>query len=324
MGGFFAEYTRREKQFWSEVRHTDNEVGGGKYGYQELLADCRELTGAYPFVTVHTIGHSVLGKPIVALRCGTGARSIHMNGAFHANEWITSALLMRFVADYAASCAEGRSICGEMAARLHEETTLWAVPMVNPDGVELAQQGALPAHPFYSQLMAWNEGRESFADWKANARGVDLNDQFPAHWEEECQRREVQGPGPRDYPGPYPLSEPEAMAMANLTTAQRFDLTVALHTQGEEIYWNYRGYEPKESEQLAERLGLVSGYKPVKLTGSDAGYKDWFIQRFRRPGFTIEAGRGENPLPPQQLPAIYESVKPLLVEALSLHRAREL
>jgi g-D-glutamyl-meso-diaminopimelate peptidase len=66
------------------------------------------------------------------------------------------------------------------------------------------------------------------------------------------------------------------------------------------------------------RLGRASGYEPVKLSGSDAGYKDWFIQHFRRPGFTVEAGYGENPLPMSKFDAIYVELQPLLLEALRL------
>lgn len=69
---------------------------------------------------------------------------------------------------------------------------------------------------------------------------------------------------------------------------------------------------------MAWKLGQVSGYQPVKLTGSDAGYKDWFIQQFRRPGFTVEAGYGENPLPMSQFDRIYVELQPLLLEALRL------
>lgn len=291
-----------------------------RYGYGELAADCTRLVQAYPFISVHIIGHSVLGRPILALKCGNGARKVHMNGSFHANEWITSALLVRFAHDYASSCVSEGDISGEQACSLYRETTLWLVPMVNPDGVQLALDGLGAGHPFKAQLLEWNGGSLQFDQWKANARGVDLNDQFPAHWEEERLRRGIAGPGPRDYPGPYPLSEPEAAAMANFTESKQFDTVIALHTQGEEIYWNYRGYEPAYSEQLANRLGLASGYKPIKLSGSDAGYKDWFIERFRRPGFTVEAGLGSNPLPVEQFDSIYKAVQPLLVETLRLHR----
>lgn len=274
--------------------------------------------GSYPFVSAFVIGNSVMGRPLLALRCGSGPRQIHMNGSFHANEWITSALLMRFQADLAAAYCSGDPIAGQQVQHLCREVTLWTVPMVNPDGVELVQRGNSPSHPWCRQLNEWNGGSDDFSGWKANIRGVDLNDQFPAFWDEERRRRGVRGPGPRDYPGPSPLSEPEAYAMASFTEAIRFDAVLALHTQGREIYWNYRDFEPAEAELLAKRLGQASNYKPVKLAGSDAGYKDWFIQQFRKPGFTVEAGYGENPLPMSKFDQIYVELQPLLVEALRL------
>jgi g-D-glutamyl-meso-diaminopimelate peptidase len=214
------------------------------YSHHDLLEGVRQLTGRYSFVSAHVIGESIMGKPIVALRCGSGPRRIHINGSFHANEWITSALLMRFVADLSASYCNNGLIGGQQVDELCKQVTLWTVPMVNPDGVELVQRGASPAlHPFHKHLIEWNGGSNDFSGWKANIRGVDLNDQFPAYWEEECKRRGIEGPGPRDFPGPYPLSEPEAHAMAHFTETIGFDAVVALHTQGREIYWNYRDYE---------------------------------------------------------------------------------
>jgi len=51
----------------------------------------------------------------------------------------------------------------------------------------------------------------------------------------------------------------------------------------------------------------VSGYllTEVPFNSSFAGYKDWFIQNYNRPGYTIEAGIGENPLPISQFNDIY-------------------
>jgi g-D-glutamyl-meso-diaminopimelate peptidase len=145
---------------------------------------------------------------------------------------------------------------------------------------------------------------------------VDLNDQFPAYWEEERLRRNVSKPGPMNYSGDKPLSEPEAIAIANFTLKHSFALVLSLHTQGEEIYWNYRGYEPLEAKQIADKFAEASGYRTVYLTESDAGYKDWFIQQFSRPGFTIELGNGKNPLPFGQLEDIYEKASKILLLGL--------
>ena len=287
-----------------------------EYGPRELYADLNQLASAYPHLQVGMIGRSVLGRPLPCIRIGDGQKRMHVNASFHANEWITSLLAMTFAEDYARAIARGEALRGVDSRALADCVQLWIVPMVNPDGVEIAQEGIWPGHPYYAELLQWNRHSHRFFRWKANIRGVDLNDQFPAHWEEECARRGTEGPSSRDYPGRAPLSEPEAAAMAAHAAHMDFDLAIALHTQGQEIYWNYRDFEPAEAERLAARLGMASGYRPVKLSGSDAGFKDWFIQQYRKPGFTIEAGIGVNPLPLEQFADLYDEVAPLLLEAM--------
>ncbi len=288
------------------------------YGYDKMIVDLNRLCSANPFLQLSYIGESVMGKPIPAIQIGTGDVRIHYNAAFHANEWITSLIALVFLEEYGNAIRTDSFILDRRAIDLFRRTTLYMVPMVNPDGVDLVQYGVNESHPFYELLMQWNESSCDYSQWKSNIRGVDLNDQFPAHWEIETLRRNPTGPGPRDYPGEAPLSEPEAVALADFTKHNNFHLVIALHTQGREIYWNYRDYEPIRACWIAEQLAAVSGYKAVKLTDSDAGYKDWFIQEFRRPGFTVEVGFGSNPLPIGQFYDIYEEARTILVLGLSL------
>jgi g-D-glutamyl-meso-diaminopimelate peptidase len=93
---------------------------------------------------------------------------------------------------------------------------------------------------------------------------------------------------------------------------------LSLHTQGEEIYWQYPGINVPGAEEMAQRFAEVSGYKPEEVPdeSSHAGYRDWFIQEFNRPGFTIECGLGESPLPLSQFEDMYKKVSPLLWESL--------
>jgi g-D-glutamyl-meso-diaminopimelate peptidase len=288
------------------------------FGPEQLAKEVRKLANHYPFIETSVIGHSVLGKPLHALRIGEGSFRWHFNGAVHANEWITSLLLLRFLKTYARAYKKEKSIGGKNAVDLFRRTSLWIVPMVNPDGVALVQQGLPQEGADLESIMEWNRGTTLFHRWKANIRGVDLNDQFPAFWEAERDRRRVPGPGPRDYGGTSPLSEPEALALAEWTQHMEFDAVLSLHTQGEEIYYNYRDLEPPYAKQWAHRLALAAGYKAVWIKDSDAGYKDWFIAQFRKPGFTVEAGWGHNPLPLTELEEMTDDIIKLLAEALDL------
>ena len=189
--------------------------------------------------------------------------------------------------------------------------------MVNPDGVTLVQEGPPETEPWRTRVVEWNNGSTDFSGWKANIRGVDLNDQFPANWELERERN-PKTPGPRDYGGERPLSEPEAIAMADLTRRRDFAWVLAFHTQGQVIYWGFQGLEPPYSEAMANEFSRVSGYEPVQTLESYAGYKDWFIQDWRRPGFTVELGSGINPLPISQFNEIYEETLGIFLAGLYL------
>lgn len=288
----------------------------GPYGYEEMMNDIELLRARYPFLQTGFIGESVLGRKLPVLIFGQGPIKLHYNGAFHANEWITTPILMKFIEDLSKAYAGNGDLRGTNVHELFDQVSLWVVPMVNPDGVELVLHGITPNNPYYDRVIGWNHDSLNFSGWKANIRGVDLNDQFPAHWEVEKERRSPSGPGPRDYVGEAPLSEPEAISMAALTRNENFELVIALHTQGEVIFWNYRDLEPAISATIVNRFKEASGYEPMKIFDSDAGYKDWFIQDFGKPGFTVEAGRGVNPLPITQFPLIYDDVVGILLEGM--------
>lgn len=189
--------------------------------------------------------------------------------------------------------------------------------MVNPDGVNLVLHGPPDDASLRNKLISWNYDSSDFSGWKANINGVDLNDQFPAKWELESARNR-QTPGPRDYGGKSPLSEPEAIAMADLTKKRDLAWVLAFHTQGRVIYWGFENLEPPESEVMVNEFSRVSGYEPVQSAGSYAGYKDWFIQDWRRPGFTVELGSGTNPLPLSQFDEIYQEALGIFLAGLYL------
>ena len=278
----------------------------------EILDGCvAGMAARYPCIDVTILGHSRKGRPIYALSLGWGPVSYMYNAAHHANEWITSVILMRFAEDLARQVypvwqnwTNGKEPgASGPGSPWYERINLHMVPMVNPDGVDIVTKGIGPG------------------GWKANICGVDLNSNYPAGWElakAHKYARGYTGPGERDYVGPHPLSEPESLAMASYTKAMDCALTLSLHTQGEVIYWRYRDYMPPGAAELAARLSQAGGYEleDVPDESSNGGYRDWFIESFNRPGFTVECGLGENPLPISDFDGIYGRVCPLMTEPL--------
>lgn len=102
--------------------------------------------------------------------------------------------------------------------------------------------------------------------------------------------------------------------MTALCRRHRFRHVLALHAQGEEIYWRYGNRTPPQSHLMAEVMAVSSGYTAAEPTGlaSHGGFKDWFIEETGRPGFTVECGRGKNPLPLDDFEPLYERLREML------------
>jgi g-D-glutamyl-meso-diaminopimelate peptidase len=282
----------------------------------------RELSEKYPFVQLRQLTVTPGGRPVTAAKIGSGKHTVLVSAAHHANEWITAPLILQFLENYGAALEKSGEIGGADAMALAEGSTLWAVPLVNPDGVDLVTGGATEAEVAAARSLAENYPDIPFPDgWKADLQGVDLNLQYPAGWLQAREIKYMQGftrPGPRDFVGAYPLSQRESRALAEFTEEIDPDLVLAYHTQGQEIYWQFEDIFVPGAEQLGREFADLSGYTlaDTPYNSSFAGYKDWFIKFFRRPGYTIEAGIGENPLPIEQLPEIYADNLPILVRAL--------
>ena len=280
----------------------------------------REIAGKYPFVKLEEVGVTDYQRPIWMLTIGTGKRHVLFTAAHHANEWITALVLLKYAEDLAEAIQNEGILFGQRAKELAEAVTVHIIPLVNPDGVDLVTGAIPPGSIQYrdAQSLAENYPQIPFPEgWKANLPGTDLNLNYPAGWLQAREIKFSQGfraPGPRDFVGRFPLNQMETQTLAELTEKLDPDLVLAYHSQGKEIYWQFKDYVVPGARELGEVMARVSGYRlaDTPYESSFAGYKDWFIQRFRRPGYTIEVGSGENPLPLSQFPEIYRDNVPLL------------
>ena len=283
----------------------------------------QQIVAAYPFCRSELLTTTVFQRPIRTLVIGNGPRKVIYSAAHHANEWITALVLLKFAEELAKAIQRGGQIGGQDARALSDAVTIYMVPMVNPDGVDLVT-GAIQVGNIQfdlAQRLAQDYPAIPFPDgWKANLLGVDLNLNYPAGWLQAREIKFSQGftrPGPRDYVGRAPLNQLETQALAGYTQVIDPALVLAYHAQGKEIYWQFMDYEVPGARELGEQMAAASGYTltDVPYNSSFAGYKDWFIQEFRRPGYTIEVGMGENPLPLRQFDEIYRDNLPILLIA---------
>ena len=280
-----------------------------------LVAYCmRGIAARYPFVTELEYGRSVMGKRLGCIALGGGPRTLFYNAEHHANEWITTPVLLRFAEELARAYAFGGRVYTVSAAEIFENARIFIAPAVNPDGMDLVT-GALSSGEYYDQARRISADFPAIpfpSGWKANIAGTDANLQYPAGWEEAKKLKYAQGydrPAPRDFVGRAPLSAPESRALSQLTGTLSPALTLSYHTQGNTIYWKFLDFDPPGARYYGDCFAAASGYalETTPYVSGFAGYKDWFIQDYNRPGYTIECGLGESPLPLSQFDEIYRA-----------------
>ena len=296
------------------------------YSYELVGYILDGLTARYPFVSRESAGTSVMEKEMWYLTIGGGSKNVFINASHHANEWITTPVVLKFAEDYLKAIASGADIGEANAQSLYATRKVFIMPLVNPDGVDLVTGALSPDSSYYSRARQISQSYPAIAfpnGWKANIAGTDLNLNYPASWDTAKEIKYAQGftsPAPRDFVGAAPLSAIESRNVYNLSLANDFALTVSMHTQGDTIYWKYQDFLPPRSEEIADELARVSGYTKAitPYESGFAGYKDWYISYYNRPGYTVEIGRGLNPLPITDFDNIYPANLMLLSKAIEL------
>lgn len=262
------------------------------FTYANLLDEVKQFNKMG--VETGIVGESMLKQPIPYVFYGNknGNRMV-VQGAIHAREHLT-ALLVVYLCKYLVKNA------------LPINGGIYFVPMVNPDGVRLCQEGVnfIDNGALRQRLVDINGGT-NFSLWKANANAVDLNVNFDAAF--GTGKQNVFAPAPSDYVGECPFSEPETRALAEFTLRLSPLVTLSYHLKGEIVYWDFgQTVNRRRDEGYAKAIAAYTGYSLVGSGDSAGGYKDWCVRRLGIPSFTIEVGEDSysHPFPYTQFQTI--------------------
>lgn len=274
----------------------------------------------------------VLGNP-------NADKHVMVQAGIHGREYMSTQLVMK-MAEYYAFYYETGSYQGKTYAELFENTAFHIVPMANPDGVSISQFGEAGTNSEATQRLlracyeidknvliylkdtndelTWYDNYKgdhnpsdilntdfiSYEDylkmWKANANGVDLNNNFDAQWY-ELQVKDY--PSFSNHRGAYPGSEPETEVLCTL--AQQFDYSAYLsyHARGQLIYYNV---DEQKNPIIPKTLELANCFQSLNkhtlvptetsATVNLGGFGDWVSFALYKPSITVEIGKFSCPL----------------------------
>lgn len=292
--------------------------------HAEVMRAVNLFAERYPFLSVTGLGTSILGKSIPVLILGRGERHLLYVGAHHGMEWITSALLLRFVNEFCEFYKAGKTVYRVSLPTFWEQFTIHVIPMLNPDGVDYQIHGVSRENPLYARILGMNGGSDDFSHWQANARGVDLNHNYDvgfAEYKRLEQENKIPCGAPTRYSGQQPESEPEVSALCNYIRFHTpLRLVLTFHTQGEEIFYKSQGKVLPGTSASVKKFANLCGYRLSEADGlaSYGGLTDWCIGKCDVPAMTMECGRGVNPLPISDFFPIYATIREALFTAPKL------
>lgn len=206
--------------------------------------------------SVFSIGKSVQGRDMLAIRLNTSARGtaastkpgIVFLGTHHAREHLSTDVPLRLAKHIIENRAQP-----EIAALL-EKRDVYFVPMVNPDGVEYDIEGG-----------RYHMHRKNMAQNADGSTGVDLNRNYAWRWG---------GPGaspdPRSdtYHGPSAFSEPESRAVKAFVEARpNLKVLLSYHTFSELILYPWGGSDDPIPEERPRKAFVAMAQEMAKMTG---------------------------------------------------------
>ncbi len=316
-----------------ESNETFVDTSSAMYTYEDMVSDINSLESTYAsLVKVKSLGKTADGRDIYDIVIGKGGRQLVVHGGCHAREYMGTQLVMNQTENFLKHYWDG-SYSGRSYRDLLNGWQIHIIPMLNPDGVTISQKGIdgirsaeLKAgiREIYSKDLSGGVtglGFEAYLrSWKANAKGVDINRNFPVP--EWADQGEIQRPSCGKYAGPSAGSEIETRAVTDLVNSlPGCRAVVSYHSSGSMIYWQYHqsGDFLEQCRTTANALHNITGYNLIYGENSGGGCSNWVADVKHIFACTIEIGTGDSPLNIGQYPGIWNANKDVIPYMLSAY-----
>lgn len=282
------------------------------YSYQEMVEDLQLMQDVWSqCIRCEMRSRTYQGRDIPVVYLGNPEAKYHVmvQAAMHAREYMASLLVMTMIEHYARNYETG-FFQGKKLKWLLEKVCFVIMPMVNPDGVEIAQRGDDGA--VTADVKEWVQANTQagiqYDQIKSNARGVDINHNFRNGF--GLDKKLKKSKNYLNYPGENPLSEVESRLM--LDVAQEYDFACFLnyHTSGNLIFYGCKNAPEQVNEQALKIADIVKRHTSYPLCGPEeipecGTWADEVEVCFLRPSTTIELGT-QNPVPISEFYGLYD------------------
>lgn len=285
-----------------------------EYSYETMREDIQKLQRMYPdLVRTSSIGKSVEGRELALVEFGKGPKKVFVCATHHAREYITTTYVMYAMDQYAYAYRTG-SMWGDYNPReILNNVTFCIVPMVNPDGVNLVQNGinATKNPDEIAKMGIYESPEHGYYAWKANIRGVDLNWNYDKFW----GRRKSRNPrGSAGFFGDYANSEPEVVAVCNYVDSYPFEAFLSFHTQGQIFYYMDNKDDPSQINDIIRRETGFPEYGDDGVSNGGSFY-DYAYYNYNKPTITVELCPyvGNYPYPNENFDTVWNPAKNVML-----------
>lgn len=294
---------------FSDIVMTDSAL----YTPARLYADLDSLEHRYPdWIKVTCRDTTVQGNPIPVVWFGCRdfeTPSVMVQASMHAREYMSSQLVMALLERYAFHCQNDSTIGGYDVRDLFSRVHFTILPLVNPDGVDIAQRGSRAARDYATRrwLMERADSGKVYERFKANSRGVDLNRNFPEGFGRAANALSHRAFA--HFPGPKPLSEVESFMMMRVAWSRDYDLFLNYHCCGNLLYYGSHNALGRVNDKASHFAGLIMETTGYPMVGPDnipanGSWVDEVETLFEKPGVTVETGT-QTPVPFDEFPSIF-------------------
>jgi g-D-glutamyl-meso-diaminopimelate peptidase len=275
-----------------------------KYTYDMIREDLKFLQRKYPaFVHPVAMGKSEFGLELSTVRIGRAVpkkRCVYLVGNVHAREDYSSKLLMKFLNVYLLAI-DGKSPLYPNARAWLDSIDVYITPVANPDGLKIAHEDWIGIRDSFDLVKDSIILEDSYREWKANGRGVDINTTFDdGNYAVKKGGAFHDRPASEGYKGTAPAQPLETQCLQRFVQQNRPLITASFHTKGNILFWADAKTHPifrNVDTEIVTKAAAASGFRVSSISKNPADYgcglENYVRSRLGLIGTCVELSRGD-------------------------------